>query len=1170
MYCMLHFHAAKRRWFNAFASLHALLPAERLFDDDGDRQLARRVFTLLCEGWCINIGVLSSDGPRPAESIDQARMIHEHGASTAENAMPQSQTESQCARQTLSSGDSQNTVVKEESKIGNEDETNAHVKTEEHNANAVGHMQAAMSNEQASDENATTTAAKAEHHKEGDEDMQTQQEQCSSEAITESQLLKRLRHKLNEVDLATTTEKQIRKALEREFSSSLKAYKSAISSEISQFLSEQQHDHGKIGDTEEGPSKWLHGTSVAILGAGPAGLAAASHLQNLGCEITVYEARGRPGGRVCTDTTSLSVPVDMGASIITGTKADPSKQTANGSGVRPDPSTTLARQRQLQLLQLDPERLPLYDSSKGDASFIEETTDETVEAVRDSILDETNRRGGLMPSGGTSLGNEINKILQEREHDSGGPLSIEQRQVLEWHWANLEYGCSAELDEVSLRDWNQDEKYGGFGGSHCMVENGYSQVFDDLSDTVHVQYNTSVHSLKWESPAGTSTSYPRVRVYTQNEDTELQSKDFDAAVVAIPLGCLQAGDVKFEPPLPEWKTGALSRMGMGKLEKIILEFDTCFWDESADFFGVTPTSPDAASRGRCFMFWNLKRSTGKPILTGLMAGSAAKECAAMSDSEACEVALSALRRSFGTDTVPEPVNMAVSRWSSDRWSRGSYSYVATGASAHDYDLLASSVWEGKLAFAGEHTCKEHPDTVGGALMTGARAANNIWMHLIASDADEIEGQESKGDAKCELDIEGKSEKHREKLREDKRLVDYDVNNRVSRESEARAIWAELGFNKDDRSAKRWENACNLSTHESTKITLLHEMEDRRNSADGLAQWANKRRGLETLTRWMEDAYVKGSTALVEAALRAAIRVLNAGGDASMASDIGLQGLIHRVLDERDGNVCQYAHIVKQLLRQGHEVNGEYAEGNSPEDGEKAKRPELPEHLRKQEQEDMAELEDVRRQHEQALEEWRKIQSAQKVGEENGNGGIACGTDGAEDVFAMFEFDEENKHYGVNSGRSKKHHQSKHSHRHSRGHNKEHRKRQENRKRRREADAPKHDHAQYHDEALEEQDDEYGNKANSEGTKHRKTEGEETSKREERSEVERYAGRHLKEAFEHGKISAETFKKIRSKVVEKIRKDKTNDLDNQELNPKLKEKIKELVMSYIKKYSQVTT
>ena len=57
---------------------------------------------------------------------------------------------------------------------------------------------------------------------------------------------------------------------------------------------------------------------VIVVGAGPAGLAAARHLRRMNYQVTVLEARHRVGGRVFTDRKTFSAPVDLGASIITG------------------------------------------------------------------------------------------------------------------------------------------------------------------------------------------------------------------------------------------------------------------------------------------------------------------------------------------------------------------------------------------------------------------------------------------------------------------------------------------------------------------------------------------------------------------------------------------------------------------------------------------------------------------------------------------------------------------------------------------------------------------------------------------------------------------------------------------------------------------------------------
>lgn len=58
--------------------------------------------------------------------------------------------------------------------------------------------------------------------------------------------------------------------------------------------------------------------SVLVIGAGPAGLACARHLCKHGADVVVLEARDRIGGRVWTESTSLSAPVDLGAMLITG------------------------------------------------------------------------------------------------------------------------------------------------------------------------------------------------------------------------------------------------------------------------------------------------------------------------------------------------------------------------------------------------------------------------------------------------------------------------------------------------------------------------------------------------------------------------------------------------------------------------------------------------------------------------------------------------------------------------------------------------------------------------------------------------------------------------------------------------------------------------------------
>ncbi|NQY61975.1 MAG: FAD-dependent oxidoreductase, partial [Cognatishimia sp.] len=73
--------------------------------------------------------------------------------------------------------------------------------------------------------------------------------------------------------------------------------------------------------------------SVAVIGAGVSGLAAALWLSQEGYDVTVLEARRRIGGRILTDR-SLGLPLDLGASWIHGTRGNPLTDLADDLGVQ--------------------------------------------------------------------------------------------------------------------------------------------------------------------------------------------------------------------------------------------------------------------------------------------------------------------------------------------------------------------------------------------------------------------------------------------------------------------------------------------------------------------------------------------------------------------------------------------------------------------------------------------------------------------------------------------------------------------------------------------------------------------------------------------------------------------------------------------------------------------
>ncbi|XWS25862.1 hypothetical protein CRYUN_Cryun27aG0103800 [Craigia yunnanensis] len=619
---------------------------------------------------------------------------------------------------------------------------------------------------------------------------------------------------------------------------------------------------------------------IIVVGAGPAGLTAARHLQRQGFSVVVLEARNRIGGRVYTDGSSLSVPVDLGASIITGVEADMSTNR------RPDPSSLVCAQLGLELTVLN-SSCPLYDIVSGQK--VPADLDDTLEAEYNTLLDdmvflvaqkgekamrmsledgleyalrrhrmeeigadieETESHSSVDAFYDSKASNVIGKIPEEKcsEEEILSPL---ERRVMNWHYAHLEYGCAASLKEVSLPHWNQDDVYGGFGGAHCMIKGGYSTVVESLGEELLIHLNHVVTNISYSpKDSGIDNSQHRqVKVSTSN-GSEFSG---DAVLITVPLGCLKAGAIKFSPPLPQWKHSSIQRLGFGVLNKVVLEFPKVFWDDTVDYFGVTAEETD--SRGHCFMFWNVRKTVGAPVLIALVAGKAAIDGQSMSSSDHVNHAVIVLRKLFGEASVPDPVASVVTDWGRDPFSYGAYSYVAIGASGEDYDMLGRPV-ENCLFFAGEATCKEHPDTVGGAMLSGLREAVRL-IDIFTTGNDytaEVEAMEA---------AQRQSESERDEVREIiKRLEAVELSNVLYKNSLDRArvltreaLLRDMFFNVKTTAGR---------LHLAKKLLGL--------PVESLKSFAGTKEGLTTLNSWMLDSMGKDGTQLLRHCVRLLVLV----------------------------------------------------------------------------------------------------------------------------------------------------------------------------------------------------------------------------------------------------------------------------------------------------------
>ncbi|XP_046461894.1 lysine-specific histone demethylase 1A-like isoform X2 [Daphnia pulex] len=341
---------------------------------------------------------------------------------------------------------------------------------------------------------------------------------------------------------------------------------------------------------------------------------------------------------------------------------------------------------------------------------------------------------------------EIEEKLQELESSppSDVYLSSRDRQILDWHFANLEFANATPLSNLSLKHWDQDDDF-EFTGSHLTVRNGFSCLPVALSEGLDIRLNQAVRQVNYGGEK------IEVSVFNPRNTSQTSTITGDAVLCTLPLGVLkqitslnpnatESGKaannmVEFTPPLPEWKLSAIQRLGFGNLNKVVLCFERIFWDPNSNLFGHVGST--TASRGELFLFWNLYKT---PVLLALVAGEAAAIMENVGDDVIVGRCMAVLKGIFGNGAVPQPKETVVTRWRSDPWARGSYSFVSTSASGNDYDILACPVTSSgeqstssldssspppRLFFAGEHTIRNYPATVHGALLSGVREAARI-------------------------------------------------------------------------------------------------------------------------------------------------------------------------------------------------------------------------------------------------------------------------------------------------------------------------------------------------------------------------------------------------------------------------------------------------------------
>lgn len=306
---------------------------------------------------------------------------------------------------------------------------------------------------------------------------------------------------------------------------------------------------------------------VIVIGAGCAGLGAARHLRASGVDCVVIEARERIGGR--THSLQLgSVTVDVGAAWLQQFSANALAREAEHLG--------------MNMVETDFSQ-PLSAASDGPVHGINEAW----QALRQGI----DRSRPLSEGIGCYLASLDPAHARATRYAIDGNLIIEACLPL------------AELSVDSL-----DEE--GVGNDDRFLPGGYSQIIEHLASGLDIRLGQPVTRIDW-----------------QNSELRINEERGDFCICTVPLGVLKT--LCFLPELPPAQQDALAHLGMGKLEKVVLQFDQRWWPRSPTGYLRWYDTPAS------WVEWlDLTDALGKPTIAGLIAADAVeREFAGHSDKE---------------------------------------------------------------------------------------------------------------------------------------------------------------------------------------------------------------------------------------------------------------------------------------------------------------------------------------------------------------------------------------------------------------------------------------------------------------------------------------------------------------------------------------------------------
>ena len=442
-------------------------------------------------------------------------------------------------------------------------------------------------------------------------------------------------------------------------------------------------------------------TDVCVVGAGYAGLTAATRLAAVGQEVVVLEARDRVGGRVFTESLGDGAWIDRGGAWL-GPGQDRAYALAAEVGVGTYPSYVAGR----SVIVIDdrPRRyrgtipfalgpLALLDLARAmrrlNRAARQVPRDAPWQAERAGDLDATTIADWLRDNVRTRRSHTLLRLTLN-DLFTADPATVSLLGAL--HLVSS-HGSIERL--VSGEGGNQQDRI--VGGSQAIP----LRLAEALGDAVHLS-----------SPV-TAVAQDGGGVVVSASGTSVRAR---RVILAVPPAL--AAEIRFDPPLPERRARLLESMPAGPIFKFSLLYDDAWWrEEGLSGQSVAPESPITLTLDAC------AAETPPGILNAFASGPPAKDVARLDPSERRRLVVDEVARRLGPRTASLS-DFHEQDWAAEPWTRGCFmSHFAPGVLTELGPALRVPC--DRIHWAGTETAEVTYGGIDGAIRSGERAAQEV-------------------------------------------------------------------------------------------------------------------------------------------------------------------------------------------------------------------------------------------------------------------------------------------------------------------------------------------------------------------------------------------------------------------------------------------------------------